>query len=85
MGCKNLMKFNKRECKVLNLGRNNSVHWYRRGPTGWKAGPCGPKVLTDKELNIASNALLWVGWPKVCIKNTAARMSRQVMLSCIKH
>lgn len=65
MGCKNLMKFNKRECKVLNLGRNNSVHWYRRGPTGWKAeGPCGPKVLTDKELNIASDALLWVGWPK---------------------
>lgn len=58
----NLMKF-QREHKALNLRRNNSVHRYSKGPTGWKAeGPQGPKVLTDKELNIACTALLWVGW-----------------------
>ena len=34
---KNLSKFNKRECKVLNPGRNNSVQWYRQGANGWKA------------------------------------------------
>lgn len=34
----NLMKFSKGKCKVLLLGRNNSMHWARLGPTFWKAG-----------------------------------------------
>lgn len=53
---KNLRKFMRRECKVLNLGRNDSVEWYRQGghlagKQLGREGPWGARILGDKEFN----------------------------------
>lgn len=60
---RNLMKFNKDECKVLHWGRNNPLHMCTGyGLPGWSTGllkrPC--RVLVDNMLNISQVCVLAV-------------------------
>ena len=51
---RNLMKFSKKKCTVLHLGRNNPVQQYMLGTTQLESSLEGKdlEVLVDKKLNI---------------------------------
>ncbi|PKU46706.1 pol- hypothetical protein [Limosa lapponica baueri] len=71
---RNLMKFNKSKCRVLHLGRNNSVHKYRLGAYLLESSSA-ERDLVDKKLTMKANGLLG------CIKKSVASRLREIILS----
>ncbi|KAK4816519.1 hypothetical protein QYF61_017619 [Mycteria americana] len=80
------MKFNKRKCKVLHLGRNNPRHHYMLGITQLESSLAekDPGVLVDTKLPMSqrfalatkkANGILY------CIRQSIASRSREVILS----
>jgi len=79
------MKFKKGRCRVLHLGRNNSMHQYRLGVDQLQSSSVerDPGVLVDHRLTMSqqcalvakkANGLLW------CIKSSVASRTREVLL-----
>ncbi|KAK4818025.1 hypothetical protein QYF61_004149 [Mycteria americana] len=79
------MKFNKGKCKVLHLGRNNSMHQYTLGTNQVESS------FAEKDLGILVNTTLNMGQQcalaaKVakgilgCIRRSVASRSREVIL-----
>ncbi|KFP24620.1 hypothetical protein N325_01144, partial [Colius striatus] len=82
---RNLMRFNKDKCRVLHLGRNNSMHQYRLGVKLLKSSSAGRdlKVLIDNKLNMSQQCALVakkVNGILGCIKKSVASWSREVLL-----
>jgi len=81
---KNLMKFNKQKCKVLHLGRNNSVHQCMLGhPGAQQLGRRGPRGSVDTSLTMSlqyalaarkANGILG------CVRQSFASRAREVIL-----
>ncbi|PKU49092.1 hypothetical protein llap_745 [Limosa lapponica baueri] len=81
---RNLVKLNKGKCKVLHLGRNNSIHQYRLGVDLLKSSSVekDTEALVDKLTMsqqcapVAKKAVGVLG----CIKKRVASRSREVIL-----
>ncbi|GAB0189276.1 mitochondrial enolase superfamily member 1 [Grus japonensis] len=82
---KNLMKFNKGKCRVLHLGRNNSMQQYRLGVVllGSSSAERDLGVLVDNKFSmrqqcafVAKKANGILG----CIRKSVASRSREVLL-----
>ncbi|GAB0182917.1 mitochondrial enolase superfamily member 1 [Grus japonensis] len=79
------MKFNKGECRVLYLGRNNPMYQYRLGVDllGSSAAEKDSQVLVDKKFSMSQQCAL-VGQKANgilgCIKKSVASRSREVIL-----
>jgi len=79
------MKFNKGKCRVLHLGRNSPMHWYRLGRTCWRAAlrrgtwVCWwvTRLTMSQQCALVAkktNGILG------CIKRSVASKSREVLL-----
>ncbi|PKU44233.1 rna-directed dna polymerase from mobile element jockey-like [Limosa lapponica baueri] len=74
---RNLMKFNKGKCRVLHVGRNNPVQWYRLGVDllEMSSGERDAEVLLDNKLPMSQQCALVakkVNGIQGCIKNSMA-------------
>jgi len=82
---RNLMKYNKRKCRVLHLGRHNPMHHYRLGAdllesSSLKRHLC---VLVGDRLTMSQQCALVAKKTKGilgCIKRSVASRSREVPL-----
>lgn len=78
----NLMKFTKVKCRVLHLGRNNSMHQYIP-ETGQPESSLAEKdlvVLLDTRLNISQQRALSEKQVDGCIRQNTAIRSREGIL-----
>ncbi|GAB0193764.1 mitochondrial enolase superfamily member 1 [Grus japonensis] len=81
---RNLIKFNKGNCKVLPLGRNNPMHQYTLGANqleSWLKKDLG--VLVDHKLNVSQQCALAAkraNSTSGCLKQSVASRSREVIL-----
>ena len=83
---KNLMKFNKGKCRVLNLGRNNPKHQHRLGVDLLESDSAERDlgVLVDSKLTLNQQcAFLAKKNDSIlgCIQKSVASRSREVILS----
>ncbi|KAK4830437.1 hypothetical protein QYF61_011145 [Mycteria americana] len=80
---RNLMKFNKRKCKVLHLGRKNSMHQYRLGVDHLESSSAEKDmgVLEDKlAMTQQSTFMAKVNSILSCIRKSITSRPREVML-----
>jgi len=85
MACVNRMKFNKAECKVLHVGRDNPKHKYRRGREWLKSSPEEQDlgVLVDEKLNVSQQCVLVAQKANCilgCIQSSVASRAREGIL-----
>ncbi|KAK4828590.1 hypothetical protein QYF61_000042 [Mycteria americana] len=82
------MKFNKGECKVLHLGRNNPVHQYMLGATQLESSLAEKdlEILVDTKLNrtkqctLAAKKVNALGRPRleICVQFWAPQYKRDI-------
>ncbi|KAK4825778.1 hypothetical protein QYF61_002341 [Mycteria americana] len=82
---RNLMKFNKEECNILHLGKNNPMHQYMLGATQLESNLAEKDlgVLVDARLNVSRQrafAAKKVNGILGCIRRTVASRSGEVIL-----
>jgi len=86
---RNLVKFNKENCKVLPLGRNNPRHHHLLGATGLESRLAGKdlgvlvdtKLTTNQQGALEAKAANGVCLPcNSCIRQSLASRSREVIL-----
>jgi len=79
------MRFNKSKCRLLHLGRNNHMHWYRLGDDLMERSSVGNHlVLVDNRLAMSQQCALVdkkANGILGCIKKNVASTSREVILS----
>jgi len=74
---KNLMRFNKSKCRVLQLWKNNCMHWLEDELQERSSAEKDLRVLVDNRLVMGWNCALVA---KGCIKKGVASRSRDVNL-----
>ncbi|KAK4830573.1 LOW QUALITY PROTEIN: hypothetical protein QYF61_011751 [Mycteria americana] len=82
---RNLKKFNKENCRVLHLGRNNPMHQYMLGATQLEDNLAEKalEVLVDTKLNMSQQCVLATKKANGilgCIRQNTASRSREVIL-----
>jgi len=82
---RNLMKFNTGKCRVLHLGRNNSMHQYRLGAELLESSSLEMdlRLLVDDKLTMSQQCALVAKKTSGilgCIKKRVASRSREVLL-----
>ena len=77
-----LMKFNKGNCKVLHLGKNNPVYQHVLGATQLQSSSTEKdlEILVDKKWNMNQRCAPVTESILVCIRRSTASRSRGVVL-----